>query len=368
MCGVQEKTANETAPRETRFWDLAHLAVAPNHSRGRSVFVVALFVALIGWIDYLTGQRLSLELFYLVPIILSVAWLGPRAGTIVAVLCIVTRVAGDLANGPYAYPLVIFWNRLTDLFVYVLLTWLVHGLLSLFRDLDRRVVERTQALQESIQVRQQLERELLDIGARERSAIGRELHDDLCQQLTGTALATKVLAEQLHTTDRSAAQDAQAIVHYVEESIRKTRQIARGLLLANIEPATFADELSELAAKASGGGITCTFKFEGFPVIPAAATCAQLFRIAQEALRNALRHARATQIDIVLGGGSEATFLMVRDNGTGLPPESARGTGMGRRIMEHRALLIGGVLSVVPAQGSGTCVICHLPRPAGQPT
>lgn len=364
---MQENTANEPAPRETRFWDLARLAVAPQHSRGRSIVVVALAVALIGWIDYLTGQRLSLELFYLVPVILSVAWLGPRTGAIVAVVCLVTRVAGDLAYGPYANPLVVFWNRFTDLLVYFVLIWLVHGLLSLFRDLDLRVVERTRALQESIRVRQQLERELLDIGARERSAIGRELHDDLCQQLTGTALATKVLAEQLHTTDRGAAQDAQAIVHYVEESIRKTRQIARGLLLASIEPATFADELSELAAKASGGGITCTFKFEGAPLIPDPASCAQLFRIAQEAVRNALRHARATQIDVILGGSSEATFLMVRDNGAGLPPDSARGSGMGRRIMEHRALLIGGVLSVVPAQGSGTCVICHLPLTAAQP-
>lgn len=366
---MEVKTAVEPGPSEKRFWDLAHLAVAPQHNRGRSIFIVALCIALIGWIDYLTGQRLSLELFYLVPIILSVAWLGPRTGCVVAVLSIVIRVAGDLAYGPYAYPLVIFWNRLTDVFVYFILIWLVHGLLSLFRDLDRRVVERTRALQESIKVRQQLERELLDIGARERSAIGRELHDDLCQQLTGTALATKVLAEQLNKTDRTAAQDAQAIVHYVEESIRKTRQIARGLLLASIEPGTFAEELADLAAKASGGGITCTFKFEGVPVIPDPASCAQLFRIAQEALRNALRHARPTQVDLILGGNREATFLMVRDNGTGLPTDASGRPGMGRRIMEHRALLIGGTLTVVPAPGGpGTCVICHLPRPTTEST
>lgn len=364
---MQEKSASEPAPSEQRFWDLAQLAVAPKHGRGRSILVVGLFVALIGWIDYLTGQRLSLELFYLVPIILSVAWLGPRTAGIVALLCIVARVGGDLAYGPYAYPLVVFWNRLTDLAVYLILIWLVHGLLSLFRHLDRRVVERTQALQESVRLRQQLERELLDIGARERSAIGRELHDDLCQQLTGTALATKVLAEQLDETDRTAAHDAQAIVHYVEESIRKTRQIARGLLLASIEPSTLADELAELAAKASGGGITCIFRFEGFPVIPDAASCAQLFRIAQEALRNAVRHARPTRVEIILGGNSAATFLMVRDDGTGLPAAGTRSPGMGRRIMEHRALLIGGTLSVVPAQGTGTCVICHLPRNAAQP-
>ncbi len=324
--------------------------------------IVAIIVALIGWVDYLTGIRVSLELFYLIPITLTVAWLGPRVGGVVAVICIATRVGGDLANGPYPYPLIVFWNRLTDLAVYLVLVWVMHGLLSLYRELDRRVDERTRALQQANDERQRLERELLDIAARERNAIGRELHDDLCQQLVGTAFAAKVLAEHLASRAPADAHDAQTIVKYVEEGISKTRSLARGLLLASIEPGNLANELADLAAKGTASGVPCRFKVEGRPVINDAATAAQLFRIAQEAMRNALRHARPARVNILLGGTTDASFLMVEDDGCGVPPTATRGSGLGLQIMAHRASLIGGVLSVVPAPGAGTRVICHLPR------
>jgi signal transduction histidine kinase len=107
---------------------------------------------------------------------------------------------------------------------------------------------------------------------------------------------------------------------------------------------------------------------EGDPAIPDATTAGQLLRIAQEALRNALRHAKPTRVEIVLGGTREAAFLINKDNGCGMPPKGSRGNGMGIRIMEQRASQIGGILSIVPAAGKGTSVICQLPRtPAGTP-
>jgi signal transduction histidine kinase len=346
-------------------WVLARLADRPGHSRKRSVIIIAIVVAVIGWLDYMTGIRVSLELFYLVPITLTVAWLGWRAAGIVSVICILSRVTGDLATGPYNYPLTAFWNRLVDLGMYFVMVWTMHALISLSRELDLRVEERTQALQKAIQERQQLEREMLDIAARERSAIGRELHDDLCQHLVGTAFAAKVLAEHLAASNApAAAHDAMAIVNYVEEGIAKTRGLARGLLLASIEPAELGNELTNLAAKGGGNGVSCRFRLEGRPFIEDSAAGAQLLRIAQEAMRNALRHADPKHIDIVLAGNDDATFLMVHDDGRGLQPPDARNGGMGLRIMEHRAALIGGTLSVVPAPGEGTRVICHIPRPA----
>ncbi len=330
------------------------------------MLIIAALIGVIGWIDYRTGIWFSLQLFYLIPIVLGVAWLGWKEGCVVAALCIVVRLAGDLAAGylQHAAPLAIFWNRLADVGISGVLVWVFHAMISLHRQLEDRVRRRTAALEQAGRARERLERELLDIAARERNAIGRELHDDLCQHLVGTALATKVLAEYLGSRDAQAADDAQAIVRYVEEGIAKTRGLARGLLLASIEPANLANELAQLAVKGAEGGVTCHFKQEGNPVIESAGSAAQLFRIAQEALRNALRHAEPSQVDIVFTGDADAVVLMVEDDGAGLPPPEERGTGMGLQIMAYRAAFIGGTLSVVPAPGEGTRVICHLPRAA----
>lgn len=348
------------APRITA-WVMSHLAGKPNQGRRPLLLIIAL-VAVIGYLDYATGPRFSIVVLYLVPIGLSVARLGWRSACQIAVIGVAVRVTGDLAWGPYQYPSVAYWNRFADLMMYFVIIWMLHALVTLQRELERRVEERTHALQESIAARQQLERDLLEIGSRERHAIGRELHDDLCQQLVGTAFAAKVLGEQLAASDPAAANKAQSIVNYVEGSIAKTRELARGLILGSIEPSDLPDELAELAVEGSASGVPCHFKLEGNPDIQSAGTAAQLFRIAQEAMRNALRHASPKRVNIILSGNGDATFLTIEDNGTGLPQPADRGGGMGLQIMAHRAAYIGGTLSVVPAPGEGTRVICHLPR------
>lgn len=325
-----------------------------------SVALVTALVLAIGWLDYISGPRLSLSLLYLVPIALCVAQIGWRSGIATAAISIVIRVAGDLAYGPYAHPRSAFSNRVVELAVYIIFVWGLHALVSLHRKLEQRVADRTRALEESVRARQQLERELLDIASRERNAIGRELHDDLCQQLVGTTFATKVLAERLQQSDPPAAQSANAIVAYVEEAIATTRRLARGLLLASVPPAELPNELADLANKSASADAVCCFRQEGTPAIDSPAIAAQLLRIAQEAVRNALRHANPRNVEIVLGGNDGATFLMVEDNGQGLKQTSTAGLGL--RIMEHRATLIGGTLSVVPAPGEGTRIICHLPK------
>lgn len=347
-------------------WAKAWLTAPPRQSRTTYIFAVAGIVAAIGLLDYYSGIWFSLQLFYLIPIVLSVAWLGWKEGCATAAACVAVRLGGDLAAGilQQVKIVAILWNRLADVAISCILVWVFHALISLQRQLEERVLRRTAALEEAIRKRQQLERDLLEIAARERNAIGRELHDDLCQHLVGTALATKVLAEHLAENDPAGARDAQAIVTHVEEGIARSRNLARGLLLARIEPGDLAGELAQLAVKGSEGGVSCRFRMEGRPAISSPATAAQLFRIAQEALRNALRHSAPNRVDIVLAGNDEATLLIVHDDGSGLVPREGR-RGMGLKIMEHRASLVGGALSIVPAPGEGTRVICRIPHAAG---
>jgi len=347
-------------------WVLFWLTARPRKNREESMLIVAAIMVVIAVIEQFVSFWISFQLFYLVPILLSVAWLGWIEGCAAVVLCMLLRLAGNVSSGIFDHvaPLAVLWNRIGELCITFILVGVFHALLSLQRQLEDRVRQRTSALEQAIRTRERLERELLDIATRERKKIGRELHDDLCQHLVGTAFAAKVLAEQLTAQKTDAANDAQAIVKYMEESIAKTRGIARGLLLESIEPSDLDAELANLAAKGRESGVSCRFRLEGQPAIEDAATGAQLFRIAQEAMRNALRHGDPKHVDIVLSGDGEATSLTVCDDGTGLPPPDTRHEGMGLQIMEHRAALIGGTLSVIPAPGEGTRVVCQIPRPA----
>lgn len=336
--------------------------------RGKAAATVAALIALIGVADWFTGVHFSLFIFYLVPVCLAASWLGGTGS-----LCAVAATTGVRVYTHYhdfgfkPLPFYTWWNLGCSVAVFLLISGTIHALLELHRDLERRVEERTRALHAAAAAEQRLQRELIDISARERNLIGRELHDELGQHLVGTALATQVLMERLKGRSDAAADDAGAIVRWVQEGISKTRQIARGLLLSSIEPHELSQELSELAAASSRGGVVCRFRQEGEPETEDAAAAAQLLRIAQEATRNALHHAEARHVDITLTGRDGSTCLMVEDDGCGLPPPDERGDGMGLRIMEHRAALAGGTLSVLAMPGEGTRVICRLPAAVAVP-
>lgn len=322
------------------------------------LFLLAL-VTTISVADYLVGIELSLGLFYLIPLSLAAGWLGWRAGVVFAVLSTIVRFVGDwLSVWPHSLPGYVAWNISAAQFTFLFVVWLVHALVSAHRGLETRIAARTSELADSIADRRRLEMELIDVTARERAAIGRELHDELGQHLVATALASQVLAQQLG--DERGGKEAHAIVGWIEQAIAKSRKLARGLLLARIESDRLATELEELAGSASQGGVRCRLIQQCEKLTANAGECAQLFRIAQEAIGNALRHGRAKEIEITLAADEQATCLIVTDDGTGFD-RANQVTGMGLRIMQHRAQIIGASLSVLSAPGEGTKVICRLP-------
>lgn len=350
----------EPPSRPSGAWLLVLLDRRP--SFGRAMAIILGMVGVIGWLDYLTGVRASLELFYLVPITLSVAWIGWRVGCGIATLSIITRVVGDLLTGAYRYPLTAFWNRLMDLLVYFVLIWVLHALLTLRRRLEQRVRERTAALEQTIVERDQLQTQLFEVSRRERSAIGHDLHDGLGQHLTATSIAADLLASRLAATAHAAEPDARTIVALLQDGIAKTRQIARGLLLSAIEPDELVAELEELTATlGEEHRITCRFQLQGTVRGIDAATSSHLFYIAQEAALNALRHARSSFVEISLVSNTSGIELTITDNGRGLPAQPPQPSGMGLRIMAHRAQLIGGAFALSAVPGGGTRVQCRVP-------
>lgn len=330
------------------------------------MLIVMCMVAAIGWVDYVSGIWVSLQLFYLIPIMLSVAWLGWREGCVVVALCVLTRMGGDIGAGIFRQiePIAVFWNRLVDLGVSCILVWAFHTLISLQRQLEARVRTRTAALELAVAARNHMQAQLMEVSRRERGAIGHDLHDGLGQHLTATAMAAEVLAARLKARDDASSGDARTIVRLVEEGIAQTRHLARGLLLSTIEPEQLVLELEELCASASREQhVPCTFSVDGTSRISDPATASHLFYIAREAVHNALRHAGATQVAVSLTADSSSIALTVTDDGCGLPPRAVLNTGMGLRIMAHRSELIGAEFSVTPAPGGGTLMRCLMRLP-----
>jgi signal transduction histidine kinase len=317
-------------------------------------------VAAIGVVDYASGVNISLAIFYLFPISFAAGWLGARAGLMITVLSTIVRFGGD-AVYPGSLPPYFLWRVIATGLIYSFVVWLVDSLVSAHHRLEGRVAVRTSELAASIADRRRLEVEIVEITARERAAIGRELHDELGQHLVATALAAQVLARQLG--EEKGGKEAHAIVGWIEDAIAKTRKLARGLLIARIESDRLAGELEDLAATANQGGVRCTFNQSGDKLDVSASQGAQLFRIAQEAIGNALRHGRASEIEITLAIDADATCLIVTDDGIGFRT-GENAAGLGLQIMQYRAQLIGASVAVLSTPGQGTRVVCRLPTKA----
>jgi signal transduction histidine kinase len=354
--------------RPSRLLELLLLTATRSQNHVAPITIVAGLVLVVGTTDFLAGVGVSLAPFYLIPIALSVSWLGWRAGCVTAVSCTAVRVTDDLVNGGYRHPDVAGWNRGIELFMYLVVVFMLHAFISLLREIDERVRQRTAALQKVIAERAQLQTELLEISRRERAAIGRDLHDGLGQDLTAASIAANMLAGNLAAGGYPAAKDARNVSDMLQSAIGTTRTIARGLLLAAVEPNELLPELDELAAALSHE-FPVTFRFVHRGVSGdrlSAGIASHVFYIAQEAARNAARHAKATSVEISLFVDERGLELAVTDNGRGLPSPNGRSSGMGQRVMAHRTELIGGEFSLGPGSEGGTTVRCRVPLPSSE--
>jgi len=211
----------------------------------------------------------------------------------------------------------------------------------------------------------QLELEVLEIADREQERLGRELHDGLCQTLAGIAALSATLSRRLAANADTEASAAKEITTLLSEAIGDARDLARGLGPTGLQEAGLAATLEGLALNVRRQfHVACSLEHEGpFPK-PGHEVAAHLFRIAQEAVHNALVHGRADRIAINLCAIDGEGLLRVSDNGVGLPEDAVRREGVGLHTMAQRTRLIGGALEVRRQLSGGTAVTCVFPLPA----
>lgn len=318
---------------------------------------MGLLFGAVALVDYWTGYELWFSIFYLAFIGWATWDRGPLAGVVVAAASVAISLVGDLASGArYGSPLVPWWNVLISLSFYLAMVLVLHRLRGSQRGLERLVEERTAALREEMAERTRLEQALLEVSEREQRRIGHELHDSLCQHLTGTAFAAQVLSGTLSAAGRSEAAAADHLVTMVEEGIELSRRLARGSAPLELDGEGLVEALRELAATTSAlSGLNCQVQVEGPVWVNRSESATHLFRIAQEAVRNAVKHAEAHQIVIRLAEGVGGVSLVVEDDGVGLPENWPRQGGMGIHIMRYRATMAGADL-LVEALRPGTRV------------
>ena len=210
--------------------------------------------------------------------------------------------------------------------------------------------------------RKQLESELLELSDRERRGFAQELHDGLGQQLGGVAYLSNVLREKLAERDAPEARDARRIFGLVRDAIEHTRRISRGLSPIQAEPDGLMIALLELAHQTTQlFRVRCRFHCRKPVLVGDVALAGHLFRIAQEAVNNALKHGKPRSVSIRLNRMRTKLKLIVADNGKGIGPLAPTRQGLGLHIMQYRAGLIQGTVTVQPRRGGGTEVICIAP-------
>ena len=226
-------------------------------------------------------------------------------------------------------------------------------------ELEQLRQQRTALLETEVAERARLEREVIDICAREQRRIAYDLHDSVGQQLVGIALCAKLLEEQLRGERHSEADKAGMIVKLVNDAARQARLTARTLEGADGvgDLKTALQSLSISVSRNCSVKATVTAEGSSLPISPPVA--AQLYRIVQEAVHNAVEHGAAREVQINLASNDEVMVLTIRDNGKGFD-SNANGNGMGLRIMRYRAQCVGGSCDV-QSSSEGTVVRCRVP-------
>ena len=322
-----------------------------------------LLVTLVGWVDYFTGYELVFFTFYLLAIFLGTWRLGAAFGALLSALSATAWVSSNIEAGQhYSSYFVPVWNAAIMFTVYLVIVGLLARLKKTHEEQEERVRLRTAALTREIQERLRLQKELLETSDREQRRLGRDLHDGLCQHLTGTAMAGHLLAQKLAGKAEAEAGAASRLVQLIEEAIELTRNLSHQLDPVELKSGKLTDHFEDLAAGASQRcKVACRFEGNLSQPIEDGAVAMHLYRIAQEAVTSAAQHRGVGQINIGLDSNAEEVVLTITDDGSLAPEKMPEDAEARMRAICYRADLIGATLNVERLATNGLRLTCVLP-------
>ncbi|HOD81294.1 MAG: Oxygen sensor histidine kinase NreB [Planctomycetes bacterium ADurb.Bin126] len=210
--------------------------------------------------------------------------------------------------------------------------------------------------------RKRLEERISRLAEEERRLLGREIHDGLCQQLAAARLHCTALEDLLESNQDPAAARARRLRTLIEEMLEGAYMISKGVWPMGPEPESLVSALQSMIRSIDRQfGLACEFRWRGDLEKVDSRIAMELYRIAQEALHNCARHAKARQVGLLLTSDGDKITLEVTDDGCGPPDAAGSADGLGFSIMAHRARSVGGTLKIEGAEGGGTVVCCTVP-------
>ncbi len=322
------------------------------------LFVEGFALALVvGSVDYFTGL-ITVYPFYAIPVLVMV-WFGDmKLAIAISVLSAFSWWLADKAAG-HQYPAE--WLRVWETimrFMFFCLVMFAGWTFKKHRDNIRGRLE-------LVERARQLEQEIITISEREQQRIGRDLHDDVCQYLAAIGFTASMLKQQLENESNTLSRTAGDIASLLQDAAKRTRDLARGLSPVDRDEGGLESALEELAATTSRlAGITCSVICSETAAITDNIQAVHLFRIAQEALGNALKHGHARSVVIALEASDGTCSLRISDDGVGFDRLRSERRGMGLSIMRYRAHMISGNLEIQQNSPVGTVVVCTIEKDA----
>ena len=329
------------------------LAVAQLAGHGRIALMLLPLLALLlvgprtGW----AALALGATLFALVPL-----WLRLGAGT--AWWTAVPAVSATPA----------YWGLQWFLWMIAMLVLMI--LFTRFQILQRRsmIAERLarRQLEAESADRQRLEAAVVRIGEEERRRLGAELHDGLCQHLTAALLNCSALEQRRKTAGADDAAELAQLRVALKDAIGMAYDVAEGLCPMEIEPDALLPALARLCRETrERHGLDCRLQADPDLTVRNPELALHLYRIAREAVANAVKHARCSRITVALELAAGELTLRVVDDGPETVPGAVPAAGLGLGILKHRARQIGGSLHVAGGPEGGMQVVCRVPQMEG---
>ena len=317
-------------------------------------------VGLIGWVDHVTTWEWSCFAPYAVPIVLVTWKTGRPLGFVFAFLCAASYWLADSGNTPYQTR----WGFALAASGW----WFYFSVLVVAVSAVRARREAARGRIATLERARELERQILRTSEREQQRIGRDLHDSLGPQLAAIRYAATFLANELRQRGQPEAAKAEQICQLTGDAGSLARDLARGVFPVQMDGAGLAMALKDLAGTSSRlTGIPVSFYEMGDILVGDPEAGMHLYRIAQEAVNNAVKHADPHKITIVLSKIQESLRLTVADDGKGMGPSTDATRGMGLDSMRYRARVLGGELGIDSNPGEGTIVSCEMPNLSPQP-
>jgi signal transduction histidine kinase len=314
-------------------------------------------VLVIGFFDYITGYEISFFLFYAGPILFAVWFLDFNCTVLIVLISAIVWWWADWKAGhPYFASWVQIWE-----------TWVRLIFFSFIAVGGTAIKSRRDSMEAwlaDMRRLRELERDIVGASEREQQRIGADLHDGLCQYLAGLTCITGSLRDDLSESYHPEAETAAELHEMLKDAIVQARNIARGIAPVHMDEAGLSSALDELASNTRRlHAIDCKFEPDGEVLVSDREMSVHLYRIAQEAISNAVRHGHAEMVTVKLAIRDAKVILSIQDDGQGIDPKQSPGSGMGLRSMRYRIGVLDGTIEIVPtpAPGHGTIVRCTTP-------